>query len=296
MQWQHTIAKSGSLSGIGLHTGEPVSVTLHPAAPDHGIVFWRVDRDDAIAIPALVEHVVDTQLATTLGRNGQRVATVEHLVAALSAEGIENIRVDVQGPEVPILDGSSRPWLELLTELGRTQQAEPLRYLRVLKAVEVSDGDRTAVLKPADQLEIEISVDYPHPMLGEQQILFLLNRQRFREEIGWARTFGFLAQVETMRAAGLARGGSLENALVFDDTQLLNEEGLQAPDEPLRHKVLDAVGDLALVGMPLLARLVAQRPGHALHHALLHALLQDESAWTVESSGERVDVVSVSGK
>ncbi len=295
MQWQHTIAKSGGLGGIGLHSGEPVSVTLHPAPPDHGIVFWRMDRGDAIPVPALVEHVVDTQLATTLGRDGQRISTVEHLVAALSAEGIDNIRVDVQGPEVPILDGSSMPWLALLSELGQTQQAEPLRYLRVLKAVKVSDGERFALLRPAEQLEIEISVNYPHPMLGEQQMLFLLDRQRFREEIGWARTFGFLAQVETMRAAGLARGGSLENALVFDETQLLNEDGLQAPDEPLRHKVLDAIGDLALVGMPLLGRLVAQRPGHALHHALLRALLQDESAWTVESSSERVEV-SVSGK
>jgi UDP-3-O-[3-hydroxymyristoyl] N-acetylglucosamine deacetylase len=295
MPWQHTIAKSGSLKGIGLHTGEPVSVTLHPAEPDHGVVFLRADRDDAIPIPALVEHVVDTQLATTLGRDGQRIATVEHLVAALSAEGIDNLRVEVHGPEVPILDGSSMPWLTLLTDLGRTQQAEAQRYLRVLKAVEVSDGDRFAILRPADQLEIDISVDYPHPMLGAQQIVFLLDRQRFRQEIGWARTFGFLAQVEAMRAAGLARGGSLENALVFDDTRLLNEEGLQAPDEPLRHKVLDAIGDLALVGMPLLGRLVAQRPGHALHHALLNALLQDATAWTVESSGNRVEF-SVSGK
>ena len=295
MHWQHTIAKPGSLGGIGLHTGEPVSVTLHPAETNHGVVFSRLEAEGTVRIPALVENVVDTQLATTLGRDGKRIATIEHLIAALSAEGIDNVLIEVHGSEVPILDGSSMPWLTLLEELGRTRQDAPQRYLRVLKAVEVCEGDRKGVLLPADQLEIEISVDYPHPLLGAQHMLFVLERERFREEIGWARTFGFLAQVEAMRAAGLARGGSLENALVFDDTSLLNEEGLRAPDEPLRHKVLDSVGDLALVGMPLHCRLVANRPGHALHHALLHARLNDPSAWTVETYTETADM-SVSGK
>jgi UDP-3-O-[3-hydroxymyristoyl] N-acetylglucosamine deacetylase len=279
---QATIAAPVEASGIGLHRGEPARVTLQPAPPDHGVVFYRVDLPGNPAVPARFENVVDTTLATTLGTAETSVATVEHLIAALTASRLDNVRVEVHGPELPILDGSARTWMALLDRAGRADQRLPARRLVIREPVEVRDGERWARLSPSDILEVAVTIDFPHPLIGRQSLEMPLTNGEFGRELAWARTFGFLAQVEAMHSAGLARGGSLENAVVYGEAEVLNPEGLRAPDEPVRHKLLDLIGDLGLLGARLQGRVETSRPGHAITLSLLQALLDRPDAYSWE--------------
>lgn len=284
---QTTLAGPAELSGIGLHGGAIARVRVLPAPADHGRVFYRADLPDTPAIPARYDSVVDTRLATTLGAHvagrDVRVSTVEHLLAAMVGLRIDNARVEVFGPELPIVDGSSAAWLELLIKAGQVDQAAPAQRLIVRRPVEISDGERWGRLSPAPGLRIAATIDFPHPMIGRQSLALPLENGEFGRELAWARTFAFLDQVEAVRAAGLGRGGSLENTIIFDGEGVVNPGGLRAPDEAVRHKVLDLVGDLGLIGARLVGQLETRRPGHCFTIALLRALLADPDAYELSS-------------
>ena len=278
---QHTLAGHASCVGVGLHTGKPVRVTLKPAGVDHGIVFVRVDAPEfGRRIAALVDKVTTTELGTTLAKSaGVSVATVEHLMAALFGMGIDNAIVEIDGPEVPILDGSSEPFIEMIEMTGTRALGAPRRMLEILKPVEVRVGNKLARLEPFDGFELDVTVEFSTRAIGRQRVVFDCTPQSFANDLGAARTFGFLHQVEAMQAKGLALGGSLENAVVIDGDAIVNQEGLRFADEFVRHKALDAVGDLALAGAPIKGRYVAERAGHEMNVALVRAVLADTSAW-----------------
>lgn len=276
---QATLATSARLSGVGLHSGAPVRMTINPAPAGHGIVFRRTDLDGAL-IPARWDRVVPSQLCTLLrGEQGAQVSTVEHIMAALAGTGIHNALIDIDGPEAPILDGSSAPFVVAILAAGLSLQAEPLRAIRVLKTVEVRDGDRVARLSPADHLEMDFEIDFSDAAIGHQEKSLDLANGAFQRELMDSRTFCRQADVETMKANGLALGGTYFNAVVVDGGRVLSPGGLRHRDEAVRHKMLDAVGDLALAGAPLLARYSAQRAGHAMTNRLLRALFADPQAW-----------------
>jgi len=279
---QATIATAVAASGVGLHSGRPARVTLRPAPENHGVVFYRMDLPEIPSVPARFENVVNTMLATTLGAGDATVATVEHLVAALAGSRLDNVRVEVHGPELPIMDGSARPWMALLETAGREQQAAAAPRVVIRKPVEVRDGARFARLLPSDTLQISATIDFSHPLIGRQSMETPLTNGEFGRELAWARTFGFEAQVEAMHDAGLGLGGSLENAVIYGEDEILNPEGLRAPDEAIRHKLLDIVGDLGLLGARLQGRLEAERPGHAITLELLKALLGAPDAYVRE--------------
>ena len=273
---QHTVSAAVSLAGVGLHSGESVRATVQPAAADSGIVFVSMS---GIEVPAHAMNVVDTTLATTLGRDGWTVATVEHLLAALVCEEIDNARIVVDGGEVPALDGSAKPWVDALRAVGRTEQDAPRRRIIVHTTIEVRDGDRVARLMPAPHFEVAARVVFAHPTVGEQRLDLCLHNGTFGHELAWARTFGFLHEVDYLRKSGLARGGGLDNAVVYGPDGPLNPEGLRGDDEAVRHKMLDMVGDLALAGLPVVARFEAELPGHALNRRLVLALLERTDCW-----------------
>jgi UDP-3-O-[3-hydroxymyristoyl] N-acetylglucosamine deacetylase len=289
---QRTLNRRTEIQGIGLHSGRPVKLVLRPAAPNTGIVFVRTDLEPAVEIPAAIENVVDTSLATTLGvadDEGRlvRIGTVEHLMAAIAGLGIDNLRVEVEGPEVPVLDGSAGPFVDLIEAAGiRTQDAYK-RVLVIKRPIEVRDGDKIARLVPARTFRVTCTVDFDHPLIRNQRVDLEITPERFLEEISEARTFGFLKDVERMKAAGLALGGSLENAVVIDEFSVLNEGGLRFADEFARHKALDAIGDLALLGMPIAGHLTAVRSGHAMNHRLAEALLADARAYEIVEADPR---------
>ncbi len=279
---QRTLRNPISCSGVGLHGGQKVMLTLRPAAPDSGIVFRRTDL--GIDLPARFDHVVDTRLCTVLGspaHSEARVATVEHLMAALSACGVDNVLVEMDGPEVPALDGSSAPFVFLLDCAGRVEQSQALRTIEVLRPVRVEESGAFAELRPshAPGLSVSLSIEFDARAIGRQAYSMRLGEHGFRSEIASCRTFTLLREIEAMRAAGLARGGSLDNAVVVDDALVLNPAGLRHPDEFVRHKVLDAIGDLALAGHPLRGAFIGHRSGHGLNNRLLRALLADPIAW-----------------
>ena len=278
---QHTLAGYASCEGIGLHTGKPVRMTLKPAGVDHGIVFVRLDAPEfSRRIAALVDKVTTTEFGTTLANSaGVSVATVEHLMAALFGMGIDNAIVEIDGPEVPILDGSSEPFIEMIEMTGTRALGAPRRMLEILKLVEVLVGNKLARLEPFDGFELDVTVEFSTRAIGRQRVVFDCTPQSFANDLGSARTFGFLHQVEAMQAKGLALGGSLENAVVIDGDMIVNQEGLRFADEFVRHKVLDAVGDLALAGAPIKGRYVAERAGHEMNVALVRALLADQTVW-----------------
>lgn len=279
---QHTLRAPVTCQGIGVHSGDATRVQLVPADPDTGLRLVRADVAGAEAAPVHVDAVADSRLATVLAGPGWRVSTVEHLLAALVATGVDNAEIRVHGAEIPVLDGSATPWMELLSVVGLVSQPAPRRVIVVKQPVEVRSGPRVARLLPADRLELAARIDYPHPRIGAQSLTVPLTAASFATEIAWARTFGFLHEVEAMRAAGFARGGSMENAVVYDQHGVLNPEGARAEDEPVRHKVLDMVGDLALAGRPVRARFESELPGHALSAALLRALFSRPDAYSVE--------------
>jgi UDP-3-O-[3-hydroxymyristoyl] N-acetylglucosamine deacetylase len=276
---QRTVGKRVSCTGVGLHSGKPATLTLAPAAPDAGITFVR--RDLGVEIPARAENVVDTMLSTSLGSNGARVATVEHVLAALTGMGVDNCRIEVDGPEIPVLDGSGAPFVYLLQEAGVRTQRVGKRFLIVQEAVEVRDGDKLARIEPARQLSICFTADFNHPLITDQTFDFVFSDRVFAREVARARTFCFLRDIERMKAAGKALGGSLDNAIVIDEFSILNPGGLRYPDEFVRHKVLDALGDLTLLGVPVIGSLVARKSGHAMNQALVRKILATASSHRV---------------
>lgn len=283
---QRTLKQDISFEGTGLHSGRHVRVTMRPAASDHGIIFRRIDADDTHnVIPALWHHVVDTRLCTMIGNQaGLTVGTIEHLMAALRGCGVDNVVIDIDGPEVPVMDGSSAPFVEMIEETGTQAQSAPRRAIRVLKEISVEQDGKSVSLSPSVIPVYAGQIHYDHPDIGTQRYELRLVNGNFKHDVSDCRTFGFLNEVEAMRAAGLALGGSLENAVVLDDDRVLNPEGLRCTDEFIRHKILDAVGDLYLAGGHLLAAYEGDRGGHALNNALLHKLFEDRSAW------EKVDL------
>ncbi len=302
---QQTLKAPIGCVGVGVHSGRRVSLTLHPAAPDTGILFRRTDLDPASDIPARFEHVSDTRLCTVLSDPAdprRAVGTVEHLMAALAGAGIDNARIDVDGPELPILDGSASPFLFLIGCAGIVAQPALRASIEVLRPVRVTDGEAFAELLPADgaglpdmgryemariemgqvempRFEMSMSIDFDAPAIGRQALSLTLNAHSFRTELAEARTFALAEDIARLHQAGLARGGSLDNAVLVDGARVLNPAGLRMADEFVRHKLLDAVGDLALAGAPLAGRFVAHRSGHALNNRLLHALFADATAW-----------------
>lgn len=286
-QNEQTLAHAAIIAGTGLHTGEPVRMIVRPAAAGTGIVFMRsdvTDRDNRV--PALAHNVTKTTLGTVITNDaGVSVSTIEHVMAAFAALSIDNVVVELDGPEVPIMDGSAQPFVQLLDQAGFRHQTLPQSFIEILKPVEVIDGDKRAALLPADRFEVRFEIDFPGTPIGHQAVDLAVTEQSFREELAAARTFGFLEGVEALRAMGLARGGSLDNAIVIDGDRILNEGGLRFADEFARHKALDAIGDLYVLGMPILGRFEGIRAGHGLNNALVRELLSRPDAYRVVARG-----------
>src|SRR6476661_5151861 len=288
---QRTLKTLTRAVGVGLHGGQRVELTLRPAAPDTGIVFRRVDLAQPVDIRVNALWITDTRMATTLSAGGDpgapKVKTIEHLLSACSGLGIDNLIVDINGEEVPILDGSAASFVFLLQSAGIALQDAPKRFLRVLRAIEVREGEGAAAkwarLEPYEGYTLGFEIEFDHPVVSEtgQRFVFDMGSGKYKNEIARARTFGFTKEVETMRSRGLALGGSLDNAVVVDEFKVLNSEGLRYDDEFVKHKILDAIGDLVLVGHPLLAAYRAFKSGHALNNRLVRKLLDDRSAWEI---------------
>ena len=284
---QCTLRSRVQCSGVGLHSGAPVTLCISPGRENSGYVFVRTDLARPVEIPARPEFVVDVQLATTLGKDGATVGTVEHVLAALAGVGIDNARIEVNGPEVPILDGSAAPFVALFRAAGLVPQRRPKKLMLIRRAVEVQEGEKSARLSPASRFSISCSIDFQHPLVTNQRIRMDFTDRFFEREIARARTFGFVKDVHRMRSAGRALGGSLDNAVVVDEFHILNREGLRFPDEFVRHKVLDAMGDLALLGMPVLGAYNGRKSGHALNLALVKKLARTPRAFEVLEIKER---------
>jgi len=287
---QRTIKRAIKSTGVGLHTGTKVTMTLRPAQPETGIVFRRVDLPQAVDIRATAHAVTDTRLCSVLEADGARVATVEHLMSALAGLGIDNLHVDLAGPEVPIMDGSAGPFIYLLQSAGIEEQRAPKRFLRIRRPVEVRDGDKWARFEPYDGFRVSFSIIFDHPVFerSSQTVTFDFAETSYTKEIARARTFGFVQDVDALRNAGLALGGSLDNAVVLDEYRVLNADGLRYADEFVKHKVLDAIGDLYLLGHPVIGAFAAHKSGHALNNQLLRATLAESDAWEL-ASFDRVD-------
>jgi UDP-3-O-[3-hydroxymyristoyl] N-acetylglucosamine deacetylase len=279
--FQHTVRSPALFAGIGVHTGEYTRVSVRPAPVGSGVVFVRTDvkdRDNAIAVSG--EAVCKTQLGTVITNDaGVTVSTIEHLMAAFAMLGVDNAVVEVDGPEMPIMDGSSAPFVRVLDRAGLRPQEAPRAFIEILDTIEVADGDKRATLTPADGFEVAFTVEFPTAAIGRQSVDLTMDEAAFREELADCRTFGFLREVEALRAMGLARGGSMENCIVIDGDAILNPEGLRRPDEFVRHKALDAIGDLYVLGAPILGRFEGVCAGHSLNNALVRALLARPDAW-----------------
>lgn len=278
---QRTLKKTIKTTGVGLHTGVRVELALLPAPVDTGIVFSRIDLPQRIRIPAVAINVGDTRLSSTLTFAGGSVSTVEHLMSALAGLGIDNLLVEVAGPEVPIMDGSASPFVFLLQSAGIAEQRAPKRYLRVTAPIEVRDGDKWARFDPFDGFRLDFTIDFPHPVFGSEnrQVIVDFAHVSYVKEVARARTFGFMEDVEAMRAAGLGLGGSLQNAIVLDEFKVLNQDGLRYDNEFVRHKVLDAIGDLYLLGGPLIGQYTAYKSGHGLNNLIARQLLAQPDAF-----------------
>jgi UDP-3-O-[3-hydroxymyristoyl] N-acetylglucosamine deacetylase len=292
---QRTLKNVIRATGVGLHTGEKVYLTLRPAGPDTGIVFRRVDLPEPVDIPAKAENVGDTRLSTTLVKDGVRISTVEHLLSAFAGLGVDNAYVDVSAPEVPIMDGSAGPFVFLIQSAGMEEQSVPKRYIRILKPVEVKDGDKIARFDPFEGFKVRFGIDFDHPAIngGSNEAEMDFSSTSFVKEVSRARTFGFLRDIETLRENGLALGGSMENAIVVDDFRVLNEDGLRYHDEFVKHKILDAIGDLYLLGHSLIGAFTGYKSGHALNNHLLKTLMAQRDAWE-EATFKEEDTVPIS--
>ena len=292
---QRTLKNVIRATGVGLHTGEKVYLTLRPAAPDTGIVFRRVDLEQPVDISACTDNVGDTRLSTTLEQDGVRVSTVEHLLSAFAGLGVDNAYVDVSAPEVPIMDGSAGPFVFLIQSAGVEEQNAPKRFIRIKRKVSVEDGDKRAAFEPFDGFKVSFAIDFDHPAFTEKTQFSSIDfsSTSFVKEVSRARTFGFLRDIEMLRERELALGGSLDNAIVVDDYRILNEDGLRYEDEFVKHKILDAIGDLYLLGHSLIGAFTGYKSGHALNNRLLKTLVADRSAWE-EVTFEEGDKVPIS--
>jgi len=285
--FQNTLKTSAACTGTGLHCGKTVSMTLSPAAPNTGIVFQRTDMGGTI-VPATWRHVVDTRLCSVVGvDNGARIGTIEHLMAALAGCGVDNARIEIDGPEVPAMDGSSAPFVEMIEQAGLARQGVRRRMIEILKPVTVADKSAHASLSPADSFKVSCEIDFDHATIQRQAATVTLMNGAFKSKISRARTFGFESEVEALRKAGLALGGSLENAIVIGRDGILNEDGLRYEDEFVRHKILDCVGDLYLAGAPILGHFRGYRSGHALNLRVLETLFADPTAWRYTTATAR---------
>ena len=278
---QRTLKTVIRASGVGLHGGVKVNMTLRPAAPDTGIVFRRVDLPEPVDIPAQAVLIGDTRMCSCLEHNGVKVGTIEHLMSALCGLGIDNAWIDLDAPEVPILDGSAAPFVFLIQSAGIEEQNAAKKFIRVIRPIEVRDGDKWARFDPHEGYRLKFSIVFPHPAISKsaQQAEVDFAEHSYVREVSRARTFGFMQEVEYLRENGLALGGGLENAIVLDEFRVLNHDGLRYADEFVKHKILDAVGDLYLIGHPLLAAYSSHKGGHALNNLLARALLEQQESW-----------------
>lgn len=284
--YQTTIKKSVELVGIGLHKGSPVKLRLEPLESNSGIVFYRSDID--VSIPLLPENVVDTKMATVIGKDNHVISTIEHLLSAVYAYGIDNLRVIVDADEVPVMDGSSASYCMLLDEAGIQELDVAKRIMRIKKEIEVKEGEKYVKLSPSPDLQYDFTIKFPHPVIQEQEFVLKFTKESYKKEISRARTFGFLHEVQYLRSKGLALGGSLENAIVLDEKKILNPEGLRYKDEFVRHKILDAIGDMSLIGMNFIGNYEALAGSHDLNHKLTLELFKDpENYEVVELVGEK---------
>lgn len=282
---QRTLKNVIRATGVGLHTGEKVYLTLRPAPVNTGVIFRRVDLEVPVEVPARPENVGDTRLSTTLETNGVKISTVEHLMSAFAGLGIDNVYVDLTAPEVPIMDGSAGPFVFLIQSAGIEEQTAPKRFIRIKKAITIEDGDKWARFDPLEGFKVSFTIDFNHPIFKNSvQVASVdFSTTSFVKEVSRARTFGFMRDLEALREVGLARGGSLDNAIVMDAFHILNDDGLRYEDEFVKHKVLDAIGDLYLLGHPLIGAFSAHKSGHALNNRLLRAMVADQTAWELVS-------------
>jgi UDP-3-O-[3-hydroxymyristoyl] N-acetylglucosamine deacetylase len=290
--FQHTVKTPALFAGVGVHTGEYTQVAVRPADCDAGIVFVRVDITDRDnRVPVSPQAVCKTQLGTVIeNAAGVTVATIEHLMAALVMSGIDNAVVELDGPEMPIMDGSSWPFLKILDRAGRRPQAAARRFIEIIDTVEVIDGDKRAALKPAMRFEVAFAIEFPTAVIGRQEIDLPMDETAFRRELADCRTFGFLHEVEALRAMGLARGGTMDNCVVIEGDRVLNPEGLRRPDEFVRHKALDAIGDLYVLGAPILGRFEGELAGHGINNQLVRALAARPEAYRVRTFADEIAV------
>ena len=285
--YQTTIKKAVELVGIGLHKGIPVRLRLEPLESNSGIVFYRSDAD--VAIPLIPDNVVDTKMATVIGKNGTVISTIEHLLSAVYAYGIDNLKVIVDADEVPVMDGSSASYCMLLDEAGIEELDKPKKIMRIKKEVIVQEGEKYVKLSPSSDLKYDFTIKFPHPVINQQDYVLNFTKESYKSEISRARTFGFLHEVQYLRSKGLALGGSLENAIVLDEKKILNPEGLRFPDEFVRHKILDAIGDMSLIGMNFVGNYEAMAGSHDLNHKLTLELLKTpENYEVIELVGEKM--------
>lgn len=286
MRQQQTLSQEITCSGVGLHSGQPVALTLRPAPPDTGIVFIRHEAKGVVSMEASIRNLVPTELCTAIRVNGTQIQTIEHVLSALVGLEVDNAYVEVDAGEVPVMDGSAGPFVRLIRAAGIVPQEQPQRFLKITRPIEVKDGDRRVVIVPAPSPRITYSIHYDHPLIMKQTYTYDCSVSAFEEDIADARTFGFLKEVEQLWARGLGRGGSLENTVVLSEHEVINDSGLRYPDEFVRHKILDLIGDLALLGAPFIGHLTADRSGHALHTQLVERVLEQRDSWVLLSGCE----------
>ncbi len=276
---QRTIARPISCSGVGVHSGKEVTLTIKPTPANHGIKFVRIDLPASPEIPALFNMVVDTSLATVIGNEGAIVSTIEHLMACLAGFSIENALIELDNYEMPILDGSSAVYAKMIKEAGIQELPEPRYFFIVNKPIELKENDKSVIAYPSSTRKITCTIDFPHPLIQTQTLSLTLTDEVFEQEISKARTFGFLHEIEYLKRYGLARGASLETGVAIDETKILNKEGLRFADEFVRHKILDCIGDFSLLGMPILGHIVTNKSGHAFNHAFLQTFFDNKDSW-----------------
>jgi UDP-3-O-[3-hydroxymyristoyl] N-acetylglucosamine deacetylase len=276
---QKTLSQKVSVSGTGVHSGKKTNLTIKPAPENHGIKFRRTDLPGTHDIPAIFKMVVDTSLATVLGINGAIISTIEHLMASFAGLGIDNALVEVDDYEIPIMDGSAWIFTQLIEKAGIEKQTAPKHFIIVKEPIKVTDSDKSVVIYPEPMFKITCKIDFSHPLIGKQEIIFDRAKNNFGKEISQARTFGFVKDLELLKKFSLAKGGSLDNAIVIDKDRILNKEGLRYPDEFVRHKLLDSLGDFSLLGMPIQGHIVTHKSGHAMNHLFIKKLLENKHAW-----------------
>ncbi|WP_457552390.1 UDP-3-O-acyl-N-acetylglucosamine deacetylase [Desulfobacula sp.] len=276
---QKTLSQSVSVSGTGVHSGKQTHLTIHPAPENHGIKFRRIDLPGTQDIPALFKRVVDTSLATVLGANGAIVSTIEHLMASFAGLGIDNAMVEVDDYEIPIMDGSAGIFTQSITNAGIMEQTAPKHFLIVKKPIKIVDNDKYVMVYPEPCFKITCKIDFQHPLIGEQELTFDRAKNNFEKDISHARTFGFIKDIELLKKFSLGKGGSLDNAIIIDKDRILNEEGLRYPDEFVRHKLLDSLGDFSLLGMPIQGHIITRKSGHTLNHLFIESFLKNKNAW-----------------